>query len=115
MPSTRDRDRRRRARYRLRALLVVVFACVLALAVVSLYVHHAGDAGAAKASAGKQHGRRHRHSVARPVHFVAHPRPVPILVYHHVLARLAGPPLMYVSPSKFATSSGGSGTTATRR
>ena len=103
LPSTRDRDRRRRARYRLRALLVVVLAGVVALAVVALYVHQAGTAGAGKASAGKQHGHHHRHIAVRRVHFVAHPQPVPILVYHHVLSDRDGSPLMYVSPGEFAS------------
>ena len=104
LPSTRDRDRRRRARYRVRALLAIVFAGAVVLAIVSLYVHHAGNAGAARASAGKQrHGRHHRHPAAERVHFVAHPQPVPILVYHHVLSDRDESPLMYVSPSEFAS------------
>ena len=39
---------------------------------------------------------------ARAVHFVRHPRPVPILVYHHVLSTAGPYPLMNVSPWEFA-------------
>jgi peptidoglycan/xylan/chitin deacetylase (PgdA/CDA1 family) len=33
---------------------------------------------------------------------VAHPQPVPILVYHHIVRRRRGPALLYVSPAQFA-------------
>jgi peptidoglycan/xylan/chitin deacetylase (PgdA/CDA1 family) len=35
-------------------------------------------------------------------HLVAHPQPVPILVYHHIVRRRRGPSLLYVSPAQFA-------------
>ena len=35
-------------------------------------------------------------------HLVAHPQPVPILIYHHVLPKPKGPPLTYLSVKKFA-------------
>lgn len=34
---------------------------------------------------------------------VAHPQPVPILVYHHVLDRAKGPPLLVMSVARFRT------------
>ena len=57
---------------------------------------HAGDAPAQP-----NVSQRSRPTVTKP-HLVAHPQPVPILVYHHVLPSRKGPRLLYVGPAQFA-------------
>ena len=62
---------------------------------------HAKSAGRRAAERSGQTGSRKPGRRAPATHFVAHPQPVPILVYHHVTAKKRGPRLLYVSTSEF--------------
>ena len=77
----------------------VLAAAVILIALGVSVVWVAGRLHAAPAQPNVS--RRAHHTFAKP-HLVAHPQPVPILVYHHVLPSRKGPRLLYVGPAQFA-------------
>ena len=88
-----------------RSRVLAVAATVVALGVAGVWgvsqLRPESSPQAPKAAASPSPSPARSMAVTRS-HFVAHPQPVPILVYHHVLPAELGPQLLYVSPKQFA-------------
>lgn len=83
-------------------LALLVVAVLFASGALRAHAVSDGRPAAQRSSSAESHKPGQRGAATSAPHVVAHPQPVPILVYHHVLRKRKGPPLLYVSTREFA-------------